>query len=359
MADWSGRKKWVLVLAFSLIAGLLTACSGGKNEIPKSGIGVQAADDKQEELHIVCTTYPQYDWIQQILGENPGKIKVTYLLKSGVDIHSYQPSAEDMMAISDCDLLIYVGGQSEQWIEEAQKNRRNKNQKVINMMEVLGERIWEEELVEGMQAEEEHLDNHFEDKKMTYQGKNEHEEEEIEYDEHVWLSLKNAEQICREILNILEEIDPVHQEIYQKNGNCYLEKLDALDRKYQELMDIAEQKTILFADRFPFRYLTEEYGLDYFAAFAGCSAETEASFETIAFLAAKVDEWNLPVIYRIETSDDLIAKTVRDSTAQKNQQILVLDSLQAVTQKEIEEGYTYLSVMEQNLELLKQGLLKE
>ena len=350
--DWNKKKKWVLIMAFSFIAGLLTACSGKKNEVPKSGMDVQAAEfEKQEEkLHIVCTTYPQYDWVQQILGENPGHIEVNYLLKSGVDIHSYQPSAEDMMAISDCDLLIYVGGQSEQWLKEAQKNSKNENQKVIDMMDMLGERIWEEELAEGMQteAEEEHLVSHEKS-----------ESKEIEYDEHIWLSLKNAEQICQEIVKVLKEMDSVHQEVYQKNGDCYLEELDALDRQYREAIDMSKQKTLLFADRFPFRYLTEEYGLDYFAAFAGCSAETEASFETIAFLAAKVDELDLPVIYRIETSDDLLAETVRNSTAQKNQTILVLDSLQAVTQKEIEEGYTYLSVMEQNLELLKQGLLKE
>lgn len=344
--SWNKRIKCFFMVAVSCLVGILTACSGaGQNNISKNGIGVQADfANTEESLKIVCTTFPQYDWVRQILGENSGKSEVIYLLKNGVDIHNYQPSAEDMIAISNCDLLIYVGGQSEEWLEDAQKNRRNPNQKRIAMMEVLGDRIWKEELVEGMQKEEfihtEHTEHH----------------ENTEYDEHIWLSLKNAKQICQEISDTLGELDSVHQTLYQENTETYLKQLDLLDRNYQEFTEAAEQKTVLFADRFPFRYLVEDYGLDYYAAFAGCSAETEASFETITFLAGKADELNLPVIYRIETSDDSIAQTVVNSTVQKNQKILVLDSLQAVTEKEIEEGCTYLSVMEQNLELLKQGL---
>lgn len=339
------NKKNSFLLIFYFIIGILTltSCSSTKQKnIPLHKIGVQA-DSREEEktLHIVCTTYPQYNWVQQILGENWDKAEVTYLLKSGVDIHSYQPSAEDMIAILDCDLFINIGGESEQWLEKALENNKNQEQKVISMMEVVNDRIWEEEWVDGMQKDcadtEEHTDSI------------------LEYDEHVWLSLKNAERICQEIADVLGELDLENQELYQKNMIAYQKQLQKLDAKYQELSDTTEQKILLVADRFPFRYLVEDYGWEYYAAFAGCAAETEASFETIAFLAEKVEEYQLPVIYHIETSDDSIANTVRNSTKEKNQKILVLDSLQAVTEKEIKEGVTYLSVMEQNLELLRQG----
>lgn len=356
--------KRLVLFVIVILSVFLTACSDSNSKEKNrswNGIGSQTDSGSSSQagsLHIVCTTFPQYDWTRQILGENPGQVKLTYLLKNGVDMHSYQPSAEDIIAISDCDLLIYVGGQSEQWLADVQKNRRNQNQKGINMMEILGERVWEEELVEGMQKEEhEHSDyGGMQKEEQEYSG--DFEQNEVEYDEHVWLSFQNAERICQEILDVLGELDSVNQEIYQKNCTAYLEQLQRLDKNYRDLVDQAKQKTILVADRFPFRYLTEDYGLDYYAAFAGCSAETEASFETIAFLAAKVDALDLPVIYRIETSDDSLARTVVNSTVQKNQTILVLDSLQAVTEKEIEEGMTYLSVMEQNLERLKQGLLE-
>lgn len=330
------ERKCFIVLVISLIFVLLTACSG-QNDIATEERKIQQ-DVNEKKFKIVCTTYPQYDWVKQILGENPGKIEVVYLLKNGVDIHSYQPSAEDMIAISDCDLFIYVGGQSEGWLEEARKNCRNQNQKGIAMMEILGDDRWKEELVEGMQKEQEHIKE--------------------EYDEHIWLSLKNAERICQEISNRLEELDFVHQKIYRENTENYIKQLRELDKKYQDLIDSAKQKTILFADRFPFRYLVEDYGLEYYAAFVGCSAETEASFETIAFLAAKVEELHLSAIYRIETSDDSMAQTIINSTERKDQKILVLDSLQAVTEEEIEEGLCYLSVMEQNWESLKQGILR-
>lgn len=291
-----------------------------------------------EKLNIVCTAYPQYDWVMQILGKDQEYAEVTYLLKNGVDIHSYQPSVEDMIKISDSDLLIYIGGESEQWVEDALKNSTNENQKTINLIESLGERVKEEEIVEGMQEEK----------------KNSHEE--IEYDEHVWLSLKNAEIICEKIIETLEELDGENQEIYKKNGAVYLEQIEELDKQYQQMIEQSSLKTFLFADRFPFRYLVEDYGLEYYAAFAGCSAETEASFETITFLAQKIDELDLPVVYQIETSDDSLAQTVVRNTTRKNQSILTLDSMQSVKEQEISDGTTYLSIMRSNLELLKIGL---
>lgn len=344
------RKKtiWLAVWSMLIASGILAGC-GGSEETDSQSHGTKkntvSAVEAAEKLSIVCTTYPQYDWVMQILGENSSYAEVAYLLKNGVDVHSYQPSAEDMIAVSECDLLIYVGGESEQWVKDALKNSVNKGQRAISMMELLGDRVWEEEIIEGMQ-EEEH----------SHEEEADHASEEIEYDEHVWLSLKNAALICREISDVLGELDEEHQTVYEENEAAYLEKLEKLDLAYQTVVNTASQQTILFADRFPFRYLAEDYGLEYYAAFAGCSAETEASFETIAFLAAKVDELQLPVIYQIETSDDSIARTVVGSTNLKNQSILTLYSMQSVTEKEIDSGVTYLSVMENNLEMLKQGL---
>ena len=212
--------------------------------------------------------------------------------------------------------------------------------KVINLLDVLGEQVKEEEVVEGMEAEEEESED----------------EEEPEYDEHVWLSLKNAETLCNAITDALETIDPANKDAYAANAASYLEKLAALDGEYQTVVDNAVRKTVLFGDRFPFRYLVDDYGLNYYAAFAGCSAETEASFETISFLAGKVDELGLPCVLTIDGAQHKIAETIVQNTAEKNQSILTLDSMQSTTSTDVANGTTYLSVMESNLDVLKQAL---
>ena len=266
------------------------------------------------------------------------------LLDNGVDLHSYQPTSEDIMKISDCDLFIYVGGESDAWIEDALKEAVNKDMKVINLLDVLGNSVKEEEVVEGMEAEEEESEEKSE------------EEEEPEYDEHVWLSLKNAKVFCKAIADDLSEIDKDHAETYQKNEENYAEKLDELDQDYQKTVDESSQKTLLFGDRFPFRYMADDYGLDYYAAFVGCSAETEASFETITFLAGKLGELGLKNVMTIEKSDQKITKAIIENTKDKNQKILTLDSMQSATSDDVKAGTTYLSVMEDNLEVLKEAL---
>lgn len=264
---------------------------------------------------------------------------LTMLLDNGADLHSYQPTASDIMKISECDIFIYVGGESDTWVEDALKEAVNKNMKVINLLEVLGSSVKEEEVVEGMKAE-----NEF------------GAEEEAEYDEHVWLSLKNAKVICKAIADDLAEIDPAKADTYQKNEETYAEKLDELDQSYQETVDSSTQNTLLFGDRFPFRYMTDDYGLRYYAAFAGCSAETEASFETITFLAGKIDELGLKNIITIENSDQKVAKTIIENTEEKNQGILTMDSMQATTSDDTKNGATYLSIMEKNLNTLQKTL---
>ena len=278
--------------------------------------------------------------MREILGDKADHAEVTMLLDNGVDLHSYQPTADDIIKISDCDLFIYVGGESDGWVEDALKEATNKDMQVINLLDVLGEQVKEEEVVEGMEAEEEESED----------------EDEPEYDEHVWLSLKNAETLCNAITDALEEIDPANKDAYAANAASYLEKLAALDGEYQTVVDNAARKTVLFGDRFPFRYLVDDYGLSYYAAFAGCSAETEASFETISFLAGKVDELGLPCVLTIEGTQHKIAETIVQNSAAKNQSILTLDSMQSTTSTDVANGTTYLSVMESNLDVLKQAL---
>ena len=304
-----------------------------------------AKAEAAKQLSIVTTIFPGYDWVRQILGDKFPDADVTMLLDNGVDLHSYQPTVDDIVKIATCDLFIYVGGESDSWVEDALKHSVNKDRKVINLLEVLGDSVKAEETVEGMQ---ETAHDHSED--------DDHEEHEEEMDEHVWLSLKNAQVLCDAISQALQAIDPENKEAYAANAEAYEKQLSALDERYQEAVDNATYKTLLFGDRFPFRYLTDDYGLRYYAAFSGCSAESEASFETILFLAKKLDELGLPCILTIEGARHRIAQTVAENSAKKNQSVLALDSMQSTTSKDVAQGTAYLSVMEKNLDVLTDAL---
>ena len=315
-----------------------------------------------ERLRIVATIFPEYDWVREIADGTGAEI--TLLLDKGVDLHSYQPTVEDMVKIANCDLFVYVGGESDKWVEGALKNAVNKKQVALNLLDVLGSSVKAEEIVEGM--EHEHHDEHDHDhdheghEHEGHEHEHEHhhheEEEEAEADEHVWLSLRNAEEICRSIAATLSGLDPRNEEIYAANAARYIEKLSALDKAYQASVEGAARKVFLFGDRFPFRYLADDYGLKYYAAFTGCSAESEASFETVMFLAGKVDELGLPCVMTIEGIRHKIAETVIANTKAKNQKVLSLDSMQSTTLKDVENGASYLSVMERNLETLEAAL---
>ena len=298
---------------------------------------------------IICTTFPEYDWVLNILGNKAADFDLILLQDKGADLHSYQPTVKDIARISSCDMFVYVGGESDEWVEKALKNARNKNMLVINMMEVLGDTVREEEIVEGMQESDEH-EHHHEGEEHH------HEEEETEYDEHVWLSLKNASVVTQALSDAVQKLDGKNASVYKANTAAYLKALAALDAEYAAAVAKVKTKTLVFADRFPFRYLTDDYGLRYYAAFAGCSAESEASFETIIFLAKKIDEYALNTVLTIEKSNKKIANTVVSNTKTKKQQILEMDSLQSVTQKEIKNGKTYLNTMRQNLAVLKTAL---
>ena len=325
-----------------MLVAVLAVCALSGCGTSKSG-----EDTKDKKIKIVTTIFPEYDWVMQILGDKADKADVTMLLDKGVALHIYQPSTADIAKISEADVFIYVGGESDEWVEDVLKEAKNKNLKVINLMDVMGDKAKEEEVKEGMQPEEE---EHAEEAK---DGK---EEEEVEYDEHVWLSLKNAKIFTKKIADVLSEVDKDNAKTYQANYESYAKKLDDLDKKYADAVASAKNKTLVFGDRFPFRYLVNDYGLDYYAAFVGCSAESEASFETVTFLAKKIDELGLGNVLTIEGKNHKIAKTVVDNTKNKDQKVLTMDSMQSTTSKDVKDGATYLGIMEKNLEVLKEAL---
>ena len=313
------KKNWILFSALAFFAMAFLGCDSQVKQ--------------QKRLSIVATTFPEYDWVKNIVG-NDSLFEIT-LLEKGVDLHSFEPTPENILQISKADLFIYVGGESDEWVEKALENPQNPNRKVVNMMQVLGEKVKAEKIVEGM--EEEH-----------------HHEEGEEMDEHVWLSLQNASILVRHIADSLVALSPEKKEMIVANANAYREKLEALDAEFAQV--IVPGKTILFGDRFPFRYLVDDYKISYYAAFVGCSAETEASFKTIAFLAKKVDELNLKTIFVLESRTHKIAETIRDNTKSKDQQILPLHSIQSISDLDLQNGVNYYMLMQQNLEVLKQAL---
>ncbi|MCL1952438.1 MAG: metal ABC transporter substrate-binding protein [Oscillospiraceae bacterium] len=322
------KRYAAILLALALCAAALAGCGQVK----------QPAGEKKRS--VICTIFPQYDWARQILGERLGDVDLTLLLGSKTDLHNYQPTVDDIVKISNCDLFIYVGGESDGWVDDALAQAVNKGMITINLLEALGDAAKEEELLPGMEPEEEE------------EGE---EEEGPEYDEHVWLSLKCAQVFCPVIADALATLDPDNAAEYRANAQAYDAQLAALDAQYRAAVDAAPVKTLLFGDRFPFRYLKDDYGLECFAAFPGCSAETEASFETIARLAETVDERGLKHVMVIESGDQSVAKTIVNTTAGKDQRILVLDSMQSVTFDEAKTE-TYLGIMEGNLKVLREAL---
>ena len=382
------KKKKKLSASSLLLAGLFlcivlsVGCSVVKNTSGKNATRKNAESENTIEqnsiekgnsnkISIVCTTFPQYDWVKNILGEEAERFNVTLLLDNGVDMHSYQPAVKDIATAGSSDLFIYVGGEADTWVEDALKEAKNKDLKAINLMETLGNSVKEEEVVEGMQEERKSLGHSHEKSSKEKQeqtqkeshensqeinGQKEAADEEPEYDEHIWLSIRNAEIMVKNIEKAIEQLDSDNAKVYQNNAENYIKKLDTLDKQYANTIQNAKYKAILFGDRFPFRYMVDDYDLKYYAAFAGCSAETMAGFETVTFLAKKADELRLPVILTIENSDGRIAEAVKSNTTKKNQKILAMNSLQSVTKEQLADGITYLQVMQENLSVLSEAL---
>ena len=326
------KKTVSAVLAVLIVVLMLAGCNQNTPD-----------NNDTKKLSIVTTVFPVYDWVKNVLGD--ADVELEMLLDTGVDLHSFQPTADDIVKISSCDMFIYVGGESDEWVDGALSKKLNENMTVINLIDVLGENVKTEEIVEGMEAEHEEAESE------------EHDHAEgPEYDEHIWLSLKNAAVLVNAIKDAVIKLDSANEAKYTANAEAYINNLNALDAEYEKAVGEANVKTLVFGDRFPFRYMTDDYGLEYFAAFAGCSAESEASFETIAFLASKVDELNLKSVLAIEGTDHRIAETVVSTTRNKDAAVLSLNSMQSVTAADVESGATYLGIAKDNLEVLKQAL---
>lgn len=305
----------IILIAAALLC--LCACGSTPEEAPKCN------------LRIVCTAFPQYDFVKNILGTDEG---LTLLTDDGGDLHSFEPTAQDIITIGSADLFIYIGGVSDEWVDGVISAANNPDLKTVALMDLV--EAYDEEYAAGM--EHEHSD-----------------EEHTEKDEHIWLSLGNASAITQQICDIISEIDTENADRYRANAGKFIADLITLDLQYRLAVDEAKRNVLLFADRFPFRYIVEDYGLEYYAAFAGCSSESEASFETMAFLIDKTNELSLPVVLTIDGSDGSIAKTVCDSTGAKT---AVLDSCQSVSMADIKNGTTYIGIMRNNLEVIREAL---
>lgn len=282
------------------------------------------------KITVVTTIFPVYDWTKNVTGEN---CNVIYLDESGTDMHSFEPTTKDILTLSESDVFIHIGGVSDEWVESAIKAANNPELITLSLIDVTG--VLEEEIIDGMDH------NH------------DHDHDIKKYDEHIWLSLKKAQKAVSAIAETLAKTDSAKAEQYKANAENYNAKLNELDEKYSDCVNTAKRKTLLFADRFPFRYLTEDYGIEYFAAFPGCSAESEASFDTMTFLIEKTKELSLPCILTIENSNSKIADTISNETGTK---ILSLNSCQSVTKDDIDGGITYLSAMENNLQIITEAL---
>ena len=311
-----------------------------------------------KKISVVASIYPQYDWLKNVLGERADSVDLKLLVKNGTDLHSYKPSAQDIASIAGADLVVYVGGESDGWIEKALAATPQAGRVEVNMMKVLGDRVKEEEVVEGMQVDPSASSGTEEHHEHAERHEDEHHHhEEVENDEHIWLSLKNAWILVNALAQSLSKVDTANSSIYTANAAVYNGNLWVLDQEFASAISGAENKIILFGDRFPFRYLVDDYGIKYYAAFVGCSAESEASFETVAFLANKMDSLALPAIFTIDGSNGKIAHAILEASKKsKETPVLVLNSMQSVTDEQVKAGADYLSMMRDNLEVLKKAI---
>lgn len=278
-----------------------------------------------DKISIVTTNFPAYDFARAVAGD---KADIKMLIKPGAEIHNYEPSPSDIIDIKNSDLFIFNGGESDEWIEDDLIG----DTKVFKMMDAV--ELVEEEAVEGMESDEE-------------------ESEEAEYDEHIWTSLRNAQKIINNLTDTLSEISPENKDYFEQNAKNYNQRLANIDTRFQEIISGAKRKTLVFGDRFPLRYFVEDYDLDYYAVFPGCSDQTEASNQTIAFLVDKVKSEKIPVVLKIEMSSDAIARTIAREAGVK---YLTFNSAHTISAEDFSNGKTYADIMESNLEVIREAL---
>lgn len=323
-----------------LVCSLLVLC------LLLSAFSLFSCAEKKDDgkLHIVCTLFPQYDWLRNIVSGSQS-IELDLIIANGSDPHSYQPTAADIMTISNCNILIYVGGDSDEWVKKAIERSKNDNIQTIVLTELEGVNVY------GISASSHSHEGH-----SHGDGHDGHSHSAL--DEHIYLSLRNAMASVREITEILCEKDPASKELYKENSDIYLEKLLALSSELALAVGNVpeEERFVLFADRFPFVYLLSDYGVHYAAAFEGCTTDVDADFDTVLRLIHEADEHNVKYIAVTESSDKALAETVISSTKTKNQKILTFNSMQAISRQKINGGATYLSIMEENAKALKTAL---
>ena len=362
-------KKCILAGGILLSTALLFACGNKAGKEAETTVAVTTDAEKSMEtekstdkptegkkLQIVTTNFPSYDFARAITKEDA---EVTMLVKPGAETHSFEPSPQDIITIQNADLFIYTGGDSDEWVDGILESVQNKNFHVFKMMDAVN--LIEEETVEGMQ-EEEHEHDHADadhgneeadhDHEKADQAE-EHEEEGPEMDEHVWTSPKNAITIVEKLEETLSGLDESHKDSFKANSESYVKELEELDKSFKEVVDSGKRKEIIVADRFPFAYFCKEYGLSYFAAFPGCSTDTQPSAATIAFLTDKVKEDKIPVVFHIEMgNEDMVNAISKDTGAKK----LLLNSVHNVTDSDFKAGKTYVDLMKPNVEALKEAL---
>ena len=336
----SRQRKWIGILAVCglLCGSLLAGCGTERAE----GVSEEVQDDGR--ISVVTTIFPQYDFVRQIAGEN---VKLKMLLKPGEETHSYEPTPQDIIAIQNSDIFIYVGGENDAWVEDILESMPEADMRTLKLMDCVD--TVEEEHVEGMQEQPGH--SHEEEESHEDETEEEHSVHEI--DEHVWTSPVNASAIVDKIKELLVQADPENRQIYEENAEAYEAELAELDAEFRDVVDNAGRSLVVFGDRFPFRYFADEYGLDYYAAFPGCASDTEPSAATMAFLINKVKEEEIPAVLKMELSNENIANAIAEATGTE---VRTFYSCHNLTAEEFEDGETYLSMMQKNVETLKEVL---
>lgn len=310
----SGILKLVsAALALVIAASVFAGCSNSQKQ------------EEDGKLKVITSNFPPYDFLREIGG---GRINLSMLISPGAESHSYEPTPKDIADVNSCDVFVYTGGNSDQWVGSLISSGDNEDMKVVKMMDCV-------ELLEEPEEED-----------------HDHQGEEA-MDEHVWTSPKNAVIIVEKLAQTLAEADPENAGFYNENAEAYIEKLENLDNEFRETIDNSERKTLVFGDRFPFGYLVNEYGLDYISAFPGCSTDTEASAADIAKIIDYVNENDIPVVFYIELSSGKTADTICEATGAKK---LLLHSCHNVSKEDFENGVTYLQLMENNLANIKEAL---
>jgi zinc transport system substrate-binding protein len=307
-----------MVLVLVMCAGIFTGCRQNSKTSETSG-----------KMNIVATDFAPYDFAKRVAGN---AADVTMLLAPGEEAHSFEPTPRDIIKIQNCDVFVYTGGESEEWVDGILGSLDHEIT-IVRLMDLVD--LYEEEVVEGMEAEEEE------------------DAEEEEYDEHVWTSPANAITITKKIGSAFAKADPAYKAVYQENTESYVEQLQELDQAFWEVVNQASRKTLVFGDRFPLRYFVEEYGLSYYAAFPGCASETEPSAKTVAFLIDKVKEDQIPVVFHVEFSNEDMANTICEDTGAKK---LQFNACHNISKEQFQEGIGYLDLMWDNVEVLKEAL---